>query len=106
MASYVRLVVWATIWLILWLVITPIRRKRHNCITYAIDRWDNDGGYLVIRWCRNSKLKWLRWPHFSYLAPEHHIHLEHAQSSNTDPRIVPQFWFDPIVKHGDEEKKR
>ena len=102
MLSFFRLLVWANIWFIIWLVFTPFRKGRQNCLTYAIEKWDKEDGYLVLRWAKNSKSKLSQWPHFLWLDGKHHVHLEHIDSDdNNEKRIIPKCWFEPNVIYGD-----
>lgn len=105
MWSYARITVWAIVWLIIWFFIVPFRRKRDNCLTWAMRKYDEEGGYLVIRWARTSRWKWLRWPHFLWLPPDKHKELQHCipkEDAHTE-KSVPTPWFDSEIKQGDEE---
>lgn len=105
MWSYAKLTFWAFAWIVLWIVFLPFRRGRDNCLTWAIDKWDNDGGYLVIRWCRTSKYKWFTWPHFMWISDE--VGQKYVQHLIPPPdhcrmRAVPCPWFDGEVVTGDK----
>lgn len=104
MYSYFKLTVWAVVWLIIWFVVLPLRRGRENCLTYAVQRWDKEGGYLVIRWCRSNKSRWLVWPHFLWIDSKYHRFMEHAVpvEKEHDEKLVPAPWFAPKIKHGDK----
>lgn len=40
---------------------------KSNCISWAVNRVKSHGGYLVVRWTRMNKWKWIRWPHVLWL---------------------------------------
>jgi len=108
MLSLVRLLVWGALWVVAWIATTLVRtlQKRprmDNCLTWAIRKWDRDGGYLVIRWCRSAKYSWMRWPHFLWLSSDDHLHLRHLMPKQDDQhtRIVPKMWFEGKVRVGD-----
>lgn len=105
MWSYFKISVWAIVWLVLWILFAPIRKKRDNCLTWAMKKCDNDGGYLVIRWNRTSKFKLLRWPHFLWLNPKQHQNLESWQplEDTHSEKIFPLPWFDGHIKKGDND---
>jgi len=106
MWNYFKLTVWAIFWLMLLVVMIPFRKKRDNCLTWAQRKQDNEGGYLVIRWCRTSKVRWLRWPHFLWMSDndehclQHYIPKEHAHTE----KLLPRPWFDGVIKYGDKDK--
>ena len=105
MLSLLRLALWTIFWLLLWPPMQFFRKKgQHNCVTWAINEWDTKEGYIVIRWCRSSKFKWLRWPHFLFLDQEHFKHVRHFVPNNrakVKNEIVPALWFDGHEKQGD-----
>lgn len=104
MFSYLKLTTWAVVWLFLWIFFLPIRKGRENCLTYALRRWDQDGGYLVIRWCRSNKVTWLKWPHFMWIDEKHGARfVEHAVPIKDEDTLkyVPRPWFNPKIKKGD-----
>ena len=105
MWSYFKITIWAILWLLTWIFIAPWRGNKDNCLTWAMDKYDREGGYLVIRWCRTSKWKWLKWPHFLWLAEEDHHRLIHCipkENEHTEKRI-PHPWFEGKIKHGDDK---
>jgi hypothetical protein len=74
-------------------------------MTWAVDKFDNDGGYLVIRWCRTSNHRF-KWPHFLWLPADKHQHLQHVvpqDIENFSKKMIPSPWFDPQKLHGDGE---
>lgn len=73
-------------------------------MTWAIDKFEREGGYIAIRWCRSSKYDWFRWPHFMWIAPEDHHVLQHVVPVNdtTQKKRVPDPWFDPKQLRGDD----
>ena len=106
MWSYAKLTIWGIMWLILWVSTTIIRKNKENCLTWAIRKWDTEGGYLVIRWCRHNKLRWIRWPHFLWLAEEHEQYLEHVippKDSYDEYHTIPSPWFTPRHVKGDKK---
>jgi len=56
MWSFIKLGGWVILWSIAWFFVLPFRKGRHNCLTWAVEKWDTEGGYLVIRWCRSDTL--------------------------------------------------
>jgi hypothetical protein len=81
------------------------KKDQHNCLTWALDEWEKTDGYLVIRWCRSSRHKWLRWPHFLILDKDHHEKLRHFLPDDTakiDTKLFPDIWFDGAEKQGDD----
>ena len=88
------------------MVTRPFKKKNEdNCLNWALDKWDDEGGYLVFRWCRHNKFPWIKWPHFMWLPKEHHIHLIHIvpieKEGETHP--FPSPWFDYEELHGDDK---
>lgn len=107
MWSYAKLTFWACFWFALWIIVAPIRHGRDNCLTYALRKWDEEGGYLVIRWCRSNKVRWIQWPHFLHLSYKHgERFLEHAvpKEKEHDEQLLPHPWFEPKVKVGDKRR--
>lgn len=105
MWSYVKLILWGAAWCILWITFQPWRNGRNNCLTWAVEKWNKDGGYLVIRWARHNTITWIVWPHFLWLDEKYHIHLEHIvpiEEDNPD-HILPRPWFDEKYIVGDPE---
>ncbi len=113
MNSLVRLVFWGTLWLVAWIATTIVRGltkqpRLDNCLTWALRRWDEKGGYLVVRWCRSSTFHWMRWPHFLWLPEEKHQELRHFLPRDDDgsPDLWPDPWFEGYVQTGDDEDVR
>jgi len=101
---FVKLVLWGMLWIPIWLFTLPFKGKKENCLTWAVKQWKNKGGYLVIRWCRSNRLKWIRWPHLLWLDEKYNRHLQHIvpdgelfEAGNYFPRP----WFEPKVRVGD-----
>lgn len=107
MYSYFKLTLWAILWFFLWIMMAPFRNGRENCLTYAVKRWDTEGGYLAIRWCRSNKSKWIIWPHFAWLPEKYQRFLEHAVPENKehDSQLIPDPWFKPKIKKGDRKEE-
>lgn len=104
MWSYAKFVFWVLIWIPVWCVTVPFRGNKDNCANYAVTKWDKEGGYLVIRWCRSNKVKWVQWPHFLWLDAKYHRRLEHIipkDQKHMDKHTIPSPWFEPRVVHGD-----
>ena len=104
MLSYLKLTIWAIVWLLLWIFFLPIRKGRENCLTYALQRWDKEGGYLCIRWCRSNKVTWLQWPHFLWIDEKYGARFtEHAVPTKKEheSKYIPKPWFNPRIKKGD-----
>lgn len=106
MWSYFKLIAWGVAWFVAWAVTFPWRRGRENCLTWAVNKWDKEGGYLVIRWCRHNKFPFVKWPHFLWLEEKHHNHLEHVipKEGIGEYHILPNPWFEPEHKKGDSHK--
>ena len=103
MWSYFKLTMWAIIWLVLWFIFLPVRKGRQNCLTYALEKWDTEGGYLVIRWCRSNKVTWFKWPHFMWLDGKYQRYVEHAVPYKDEyvEKFMPEPWFEPKIRKGD-----
>lgn len=102
MWSYIKIILWEIAFAPIWFITYPFRGKRDNCLMWALDKWDNEGGYIAIRWCRHSKYRWIRWPHFLWLPDEYGKYLQHIVPENEEEHRVPHPWFDPVLKHGDD----
>ena len=110
MWSFFKLMVWGIIWLITWPCVTLYRhiRKRprvDNCFTWAIRQWQNNDGYLVIRWCRSSKTN-VKWPHFLWLDIDDHENLRHflPLRENQEHKYFPDAFFEGRVRTGDPKE--
>lgn len=106
MWSYFKITIWAVLWLLIWIFIAPFRKKRDNCLTWAMKKYDNEGGYLVIRWCRTNRVRWIKWPHFLWMDAKHHDKLEHCIPTKNEhsEKTFPNPWFDSYIKKGDKEE--
>lgn len=107
MRAYYRLVLWSIFWALVWPFALLTRKKRDNCLTWAMKRWEeNPEGYLVIRWSRSAIFSWLRWPHFLFIEAEdermHHLMPKNA--NDVDKHVVPAVWFEGEVTEGDALK--
>lgn len=110
MWSFFKLMIWGLIWLPAW-VATELNRaitkkpRVDNCLSWAVRRWDEEDGYLVIRWCRSNSVKWIKWPHFLWLPLDQHQELRHFVPKNEDQgqRVFPDAWFSGKVQKGDDE---
>lgn len=108
MWSFIKVLFWGIAMLFTW---PPIALFRHvckkprmdNCFTFAIRKWQDEEGYLVIRWCRSNTISWLRWPHFLWLDPKYHENLIHfiPKRENQDDRAFPKPFFNGKVQKGD-----
>lgn len=103
MWSYTKLILWGAGWLCLWTIFLIRRKERDNCLTWAVEKWDEQGGYLVIRWCRHNKLTWIKWPHFLWLDSKHEDLLEHVvpKEGVMERQFLPHPWFTPQHIKGD-----
>ncbi len=110
MLSYLRLALWAILWSIVWPIMKIVKKKgEHNCLTWAFNEWEEKEGYLVIRWCRSRRFRWIRWPHFLFLDQEHHDLLRHYMPndvSKINKRLIPDLWFEGTERLGDPKTKR
>lgn len=83
---------------------TPFRKGRDNCLSWAIEKWEKEGGYLAIRWCRQNKTSWLVWPHFLWIPEDEHDNMRQAIPNNdkdNEDRLIPKIWFYPRIVKGD-----
>ena len=99
MKSLMSLIFWGTVFLIVWAVTWPLKGNKTNCFVWAVNQWEKEGGYLVIRWCQaDTKFKW---PHFLWLANER-SNLVHVYPEE-DKENEHQWWFHPKVIERDED---
>lgn len=103
MWSYFKLILWGCIWFWFWLFSLPFRKGRDNCLTWAQRQHDTRGGYLTIRWSRNTKGP-LSWPHFGWISDEHHDKIVHYVPKVDRLKYIPDMWFEGHVKEGDEDE--
>ena len=110
MWSFIKLVIWGLLWTLAWGATTVVRRitkkpRLDNCLSWAMRRWDEESGYLVIRWCRSSKIKWFKWPHFLWLPEDKHKHLRQfvPRVEDQEMQFFPDIWFEGKVQRGDDE---
>lgn len=108
MLSFIKLLAWGCLWLPAWAVTVTIRHfqkkpKQDNCLSWALRKWNNHGGYLVIRWCRSNTIKWIQWPHFLWLPPSYHEDLRHYVPKEEDQtrHVLPAPFFEGQVVQGD-----
>lgn len=111
MWNYIKFVGWAILWAISWIFVRPFKRNKTNCLLWAWEKWENEGGYLVIRWCKVNKVGWLKWPHFLWLDGKHHKLLEHYIpirdfDSPISRQWFPRPWFEGRVVKGDSRGTR
>lgn len=104
MWSYIKIVLWEIAFAPVWLLTVLFKGNRTNCLSWALEKWDKDGGYLVVRWCRHNKFQWIRWPHFLWLDEKYGKYLIHAvPASDTDEKhSIPCPWFTAKIKRGDD----
>ncbi len=105
MWSFFKLVMWGWLWFVAWIITLPFKKSNQdNCLTYALKKWD-EGGYLVIRWCRSNKHSWIRWPHFLWLDQRFDRVLEHYVPKEAEDieRTIPKPWFDGRIVYNDPE---
>ena len=106
MRTLFKLIFWFTMWIPTYAITVWFKKKgQENCMTWAVDKFENEGGYLVVRWCRSARHDWLRWPHFLYLpADQHHVlqHVIPVDCSRLEKKHIPEPWFDPQRVQGDD----
>lgn len=106
MWNFFKLVMWGWLWFVVWAITLPLKKENDdNCLTYAVRKWEKEDGYLVIRWCRSNKVKWIRWPHFLWLDQSFDRVLEHYVPKEDEDveRTVPKPWFTGRVVYNDPE---
>lgn len=105
MFDYFKLTAWAVFWFVMWILFAVVRKGRDNCLTWALRKQQKEGGYLVIRWCRTNRIKWLKWPHFLYLSNEHNEVLQHYIPVRDEKKrkYFPHPWFEGRIKQSDSE---
>lgn len=108
MRSLIRLVFWGLLWIPAWFITNLIRHltkkpRLDNCLTWAVRKWESDGGYLVIRWARSAKYRWMRWPHFLWLPEDKHQDVKHFLPKVDDQhmKLIPNAWFEGKIQTGD-----
>ncbi len=103
MWSYVKIIIWGLCWLPVWVITLAWKKSRDNCLAWSLKKFDTEGGYLVIRWCRSNKIPFVKWPHFLWLPEEHHVHLRHIIPTGevNDDHKLPVPWFTPEERVGD-----
>lgn len=101
---------WGVIWFPTWFWIEVVRKikkrpRMDNCLSWALRKWEAEGGYLVIRWCRSNRVQWIRWPHFLWLDINDHQNLRHfiPKEDDQSTRWIPEAWFDGKIQKGDPE---
>lgn len=106
MWSFTKLGAYVIFWTTMWYILLPFRKKRHNCLTWAVEKWDADGGYLVVRWCRSNRSQWIRWPHFMWMSDDNHRHVVHLvpKKDEEDCHLFPKPWFEGRVIRGDTKE--
>lgn len=106
MRTLLKLMFWFVMWIPTWLLTYRLKKPgQENCMTWAIKKWDQDGGYLVVRWCRSSRHEWFKWPHFLWLPEDKHQDLQHVipiDFTLLDKKHIPSPWFDPQERSGDD----
>lgn len=108
MSSLLRLIFWGALWLTAWVFTTLLRKvtkkpRLDNCLTWSLRRWDEEGGYLVIRWGRSARYSWMRWPHFLWLPEDQNEQLRHflPRDEKHDEVLLPAPWFEGYIQKGD-----
>lgn len=109
---YLNIIFWMVLWIpvgmyatFMALVRGPNADKYENCLSYALRRWVEDDGYLVIRWCRIHRLRPIVWPHLMWLSKDDHANIMHYTTKPSDRKrtmTVPSPFFDGRVKRGDD----
>ena len=104
MWTFVKIICWGLLWFPVWLVVLPFKKNKDNCLVWALHKFNTEGGYICIRWCRSNRFSFIKWPHFLWLPPEHHIKLQHVVPVNTingEEHKLPNPWFVPEHRYGD-----
>jgi hypothetical protein len=108
MRAFFRLLMWGIVWTPVWLVVIIYRALKNkptidNCLSWALRQWQQEGGYLVIRWSRSAKFKVIRWPHFAWLPDHQHDVIQHYVPVHDDhmTHALPLPWFEGYVRQGD-----
>lgn len=112
MASwYLAFAFWVVVWIPFGFLLTILtiasrdKKRYYNCAGWVLRQWVEKGGYISFRWCNDSKISWIRWPHFLWVPPENHACLIHYVPINEDrmiQRVLPSLYFDGYVRHGDD----
>lgn len=111
-----KMVLWYanfTFWMIIWIpiglyatvmtLVVPNTTKYENCLSYALRRWVEDDGYLVIRWSRTHSLRPVVWPHLMWLSKDDHAQIVHYTTRPTiKKQKMPSPFFEGRVKKGDD----
>ena len=93
---------WATLWLPVFFFSIPFRGKCHNCLSYAIARYLDEGGYVCFRTSRCYLGKcWVRYPHFLHLRAKDHVVL--WQYREEVRSAFPKPYFQGGITEGDDE---
>lgn len=106
MWSHIKLTIWFILWIPCWIVTFPFKKPTEdNCYTWALRKWEEQDGYLVIRWCRHSKYESIKWPHFMWLPLEDNSVVQHLVPENDDHEnhLFPRPWFEGHEIKGDDE---
>lgn len=109
MWTFVKIIIWGILWYPVWLVTLPLKGKKNNCLIWALDKFDEEDGYLCIRWCRSNKIPFIKWPHFLWLPEEHHEYLQHivpAGEVQGEEHKLPVPWFPVEHRMGDPKSMR
>jgi len=105
--TFVKIVIWGLIWFPCWLVTLPFKQDRDNCLIWTLKKFDEEGGYICIRWCRSNKIPAIKWPHFLWLPPDHNNKLQHivpADEVGGEEHKLPVPWFEPEFREGDAQR--
>jgi hypothetical protein len=102
--TFFKILVWGLAWYPVWVITLAVKGNKNNCLLWALDKFDNEGGYIVIRWSRSNSVPFIKWPHFLWLPEEHHIHLQHiVPNGDTETHKLPSPWFVPEHRTGDNK---
>ena len=76
-----------------------IEGRKSNCLFFAIGRWWNRGGYLVIR-----KSRFGYWPHFLW-SPDLQVFESYSPIVGGYSRWFPPLLFCGYIEHDDDDNK-
>lgn len=75
---------------------------RSNCAFFAGSRFLARGGYMLIRWTRFARFRWLRFPHLLWAPEIGALPVEHFIPLSPRPRWLPPPLFLGRIAHVDQ----
>lgn len=107
MWTFVKIVIWGLLWFPIWIFTLPFKKGRDNCLIWTLRKFDTEGGYICIRWCRSNKIPMIKWPHFLWLPPDQADKLQHivpVDEVGGEEHKLPVPWFAPENRVGDKQR--